>query len=83
MRKFIPVVVIAAVAVAGAAFAPQARADYADVKTMTPFSPNANYMSLPGFLRYKFLLSDGRWISREEAVEAVAQQGAPTGAPTG
>ena len=83
MRKLIPVVVIAGVAMATAALAPQARADYVDVKTLTPFSPAANYMSLPGYLRYRFLVSDGRWITREEADEAVRQQGAPTGAPTG
>jgi hypothetical protein len=46
---------------------------------LTPFSQAANYMSLPGYLRYRYLLESGRWISREEAEEAVRQQGAPTG----
>jgi hypothetical protein len=84
MRKLIPVVVIAGVAIAGAVFAPKASAqNYTDVKALRPFSPAANYMSLPGYLRYRFLVDSGRWITREEAEEAVRQQGAPTGAPTG
>lgn len=82
MRKLIPAVVIAGAIVAGAAFAPQASAQTVDVSTLRPFSPPANYMSLPGYLRYRVLVSEGRWISREEAVQAVESQGAPTGAPT-
>jgi hypothetical protein len=84
MRKLFVVVMLAAMAVLGAVVAPQAQAQtqYPDVKSLTPFSPSANYMSLPGYLRYTYLLSSGRWISREEAEEAVRQQGAPTG-PTG
>lgn len=84
MRKLIPVVVIAGAALAGAIFAPQASAqNYTDVRGLRPFSPQANFMSLPGYLRYRFLVDSGRWITRDEADEAVRQQGAPTGAPTG
>ena len=85
MRKLIPVVVIAGAALAGAVFAPQASAQvkYTDVTGLRPFSQQANYMSLPGYLRYRFLVDSGRWITRQEADEAVRQQGAPTGAPTG
>ncbi|HEX8551380.1 MAG TPA: hypothetical protein VF681_07465 [Abditibacteriaceae bacterium] len=85
MRKLIPVVVMAGVLAASAAVAPKAnaQANYTNVSALRPFSPDANYMSLPGYLRYRFLVDSGRWISREEADEAVRQQGAPTGAPTG
>jgi hypothetical protein len=81
MRKLFVVVMIAVMAAVGAIMAPQAQAQttYPDVKNLTPFSQQANYMSLPGYLRYTYLLSSGRWISREEAEEAVRQQGAPTG----
>jgi hypothetical protein len=80
MRKFFVVLMVAVVAVAGAVFAPQAQAQsYPDVKALTPFTQSANYMSLPGYLRYRHLFNTGRWISRDEAEEAVRQQGAPTG----
>lgn len=81
MRKFFVVVTLAAMAVLGAMSAKQAQAQtqYPDVRGLTPFTQAANYMSLPGYLRYRYLLESGRWISREEAEEAVRQQGAPTG----
>ena len=84
MRKFYVVVALAVVAVLGAIMAPQAQAQttYPDVKNITPFTQAANYMSLPGYLRYRYLLDSGRWISREEAEQAVTQQGAPTGPAT-
>lgn len=49
--------------------------DYVSVKGLTPFTPPANYMSLPGYLRWRYMLSSGRWISRQEAVNAVTNQG--------
>lgn len=49
--------------------------DYVSVKGLTPFTPAANFMSLPGYLRWRYLLSSGRWISRQEAVNAVTNQG--------
>ena len=84
MRKLFVVVMLIAVALIGAIAAPraQAQAQYPSVRGVTPFTQAANYMSLPGFLRYQYLLTSGRWISREEAEEAVRQQGAPTGPAT-
>jgi hypothetical protein len=81
MRKLIVVLMLAVAALAGAVMAPQAQAqtEYPSVSGLTPFTQPANYMSLPGWLRYQHLLRSGRWISREEAVEAVRQQGAPVG----
>lgn len=80
MRKIYVVLTLAAMTVAGAVMAPGAQA-LTDVKNVVPFTQAANYMSLPGFLRYQTLLQEGRWIPREEAERAVADQGAPTGAP--
>ncbi len=72
---------LGAAVVATSILSPQAQAQtqYPDVRNLTPFTQQANYMSLPGYLRYSYLLTAGRWISREEAEEAVRQQGAPTG----
>jgi hypothetical protein len=80
MRKQFVVLMLAVMAIVGAAAAPQAQAQtFPNVSTLTPFTQGANYMSLPGYLRYRHLFDTGRWISREEAEEAVRQQGAPTG----
>lgn len=49
--------------------------DYVSVKGLTPFTPPANFMSLPGYLRWRYVLSSGRWITRQEAVNAVTAQG--------
>jgi hypothetical protein len=45
-----------------------------DVTGIRPFSPEANYMSLPGKLRYDTYANTGVWMTREEAVAAVNQQ---------
>ena len=81
MRKHLVVVfTLAVMAIVGAVSAPKAQAQtYPNVSTLTPFSQAANYMSLPGYLRYRYLLDSGRWISREEAEQQVTSQGAPTG----
>lgn len=82
MRKIYVVLTLAGMAIAGAVMAPGAQAQtLPDVRSAVPFTQGANYMSLPGFLRYQTLLQQSRWISREEAERAVADQGAPVGAP--
>lgn len=42
---------------------------------LTPFTANANYMSLPGYLRYQAFGADDVWMTRLEAVRAVKAQG--------
>ncbi len=76
MRKLIVVGTLAAVALLSAAGAKQASAqtNYPNVAGVTPFSQGANYMSLAGYLRYRYLLDSGRWITREEAENAVKSQ---------
>lgn len=85
MRKMFIAVAIAVMAAIGFMSAPQAQAQtYPDVSGVTQFTQPANYMSLPGFLRYRYYIDTGRWISREEAVGAVRDQtGSVPVAPTG
>ena len=85
MRKIALTVAVAGAALLGALTAPQAQAQtYPNVADLTAFTQQANYMSLPGVLRLKYLQQEGRWISREEAVNAAKAQGANVGpAPTG
>jgi hypothetical protein len=81
MRKLVVVLILALSALLGAFTAPQAQAQgaYPDVTGRTPFTADANYMSLPGYLRWQHLLKTGRWISRTEAEQAVRDQGKPIG----
>ena len=85
MRKIFIVVAIAVMAAVGFVTAPQAQAQtYPGIRDVSPFTQPANYMSLPGYLRYRYFLDTGRFISREEAEEAVRQQiGVVPVAPTG
>ena len=75
MRKII-VVAMAAAAILTAVTTKQAQAqtNYPNVAGVTAFTQAANYMSLPGYLRYRYFLDSGRWISRTEAEEAVRTQ---------
>ncbi|OGD56404.1 hypothetical protein A2V71_04705 [Candidatus Berkelbacteria bacterium RBG_13_40_8] len=47
-----------------------------DVSTLTPFTQGVNYMSLPGYYRYKVFEFRQEWISRLRCVRAVKAQGA-------
>jgi len=44
------------------------------VANLEPFSPAANYMSLPGYYRFITYQNTGQWMSRPEAVAAVEHQ---------
>lgn len=54
-------------------------AEYPQVTQLRPFSAEANYMSLPGLVRYLVWAQDGVWLSRGEAVAIVASQFAAAG----
>jgi hypothetical protein len=45
------------------------------VSNLKPFSAEADYMSLPGYLRYLMYQQTGRWLTYAEAHRAVMQQG--------
>ena len=76
MRKSI-LAAFAAAAVIGALAAPQAQAQskYPSVTGVTPFSAEANFMSKPGYLRYRYFVSSGEWLSYTDAARIVAEQG--------
>ncbi len=84
-KKLVATIVLGGAALLGALNAPQAQAQtYPNVADLVPFSQQANYMSLPGVLRLRYLQDSGRWISRQEAVDAARAQGANVGpAPVG
>ena len=77
MRKLLIATFVAAtVAVASLFAAPSAHAqEYPSVVGLVAFTPEANFMSLPGYLRWRHFVATGQWISRDEAVEAVRAQG--------
>ena len=54
--------------------APVQAAEYPMVAGMRPFSAEANYMSLPGYLRFLVYQRDGIWLSRQESVAIVDRQ---------
>jgi hypothetical protein len=75
-KKLVVAFVLAGAAATAALNAPAAQAQtYPNVASAVPFQQSANYMSLPGYLRLRYLQETGRWISREEAVQAVRAQG--------
>lgn len=75
MRKSVIALALIASAVVGTIAAPKAQAqNYPKVNNLTPFAAESNYMSLPGYLRWRYFLSSQRWISYEEAARIVAEQ---------
>ena len=75
MRKLMIVTFVAAAAVASLFAANRAEAqEYPSVAGLTPFTQEANFMSLPGYLRWRHFQATGQWISRDEAVQAVMGQ---------
>jgi hypothetical protein len=73
MRKVaLTVILMAAFALltAGKASAQQ----YPNVKNLKPFSAAANFMSLPGYLRWVVHQQTQNWITYAEATRVVAQQ---------
>jgi hypothetical protein len=46
------------------------------VANLKPFSAEADYMSLAGYLRYLMHQASGQWVTYAEATRVVKQQGA-------
>jgi phosphomannomutase len=73
MRKLIVGLALAGATVLGA-YATPAQAKSAGgvaLDGVVAFSASANYMSIPGYVRYRIFQRDGRWISRTEAEQLV------------
>lgn len=75
LMRQVAVALVVALLVVGFAWAPVRAAEYPQVAGLIPFSAEAKFMSLPGYLRYLVFQQNGIWISRAEAVRIVAQQG--------
>ena len=69
-------VIVLGVAVFSAALAGVASAQqYPSVSTLTPYTAQTNFMSLPGYLRYVSHQQTGQWLTYTEAGRIVHQQG--------
>jgi hypothetical protein len=47
---------------------------YPNVSNLKAFAPEANFMSLPGYLRYLVFQQTGQWMTYAEASRVVTQQ---------
>ena len=56
-----------------------AQAEYPNVADVQPFTPEANYMSLPGYLRWVTWRDQQVWLSYSEASRIVLAQGGQIG----
>jgi hypothetical protein len=58
----------------GAVIAPAFAQQTPSVSSLEPFSAEANFMSLPGYLRWLLFQQNGNWITYDEASRMVQQQ---------
>ncbi len=65
--------VIAAIFVA-VAVVPALAQQFPNVANLKPFSAEAGFMSLPGYLRWLVFQQTGQWITYAEAARVVAEQ---------
>lgn len=75
------IVLVLTVLLLAGAIAPAFAQQVPNVANLTPFSTEANYMSLPGYLRWLMFEQTGNWITRAEAVRLVNEQLAAAGSP--
>ena len=75
MKKMLVVLGVILV-VGGAAFSQAATtgASVPNVKGIKAFSPAANFLSLPGLLRWQYFIDNGSWITPAEAERLVKEQ---------
>jgi hypothetical protein len=81
MRRFVMAlagIAVLLVTVSGVALAqtpPASSGQFPSVSNLKAFSAEANFMSLPGYLRYLMHQQTGQWLTYAEASRAVRQQG--------
>lgn len=68
------IVLVLTVLVLAVAIAPAFAQQYPNVSNLRPFSPEAQFMSLPGYLRWLAFQQTGQWITYAEAARIVRQQ---------
>lgn len=73
MRKLV-VIALGAILLAAALPGIAAAQQYPSVANLKPFSAEANYMSLPGYLRYVVHQQSNQWLTYDEASRIVKQQ---------
>ena len=56
-----------------------AQAEYPNVASIQPFSAQANFMSLPGYLRWITWRDQQTWLTYPEATRIVVAQGGEVG----
>lgn len=64
-----------------AAIAPAFAQQVPNVANLNPFSAEANFMSLPGYLRWLLFQQTEQWITYEEAARMVQEQLQQAGSP--
>jgi hypothetical protein len=76
MARFLLLVMAVAICAGVLLFtAPSAVAqEYPRVADLKAFSAEANFMSLPGYLRWQVFLDRGEWLSPEECMRVVKEQ---------
>jgi hypothetical protein len=77
MRKIV-IALALAVATLAAVAAPSAQAQtYPTVSNVTPFTADCNFMSRPGYLRYRYFTqtNGAELLTYEQAARIVAEQG--------
>ena len=74
MRKLFVGLMLAGAMMLGAMTTPAnaASAGGVSLDNAVAFTQSANFMSIPGYVRYMIFLKDGRWISRQESEQLVA-----------
>jgi hypothetical protein len=68
------VILVLASVLLAAAIAPAFAQQVPSVSNLEPFSAEANFMSLPGYLRWLLFQQNGNWITYQEAARMVQQQ---------
>ncbi len=74
MKRAIASLLVIGALVLAAQIGPAFAQDYPNVSNLTPFTPDANFMSLPGYLRWVVYQLNNEWISLEEAARIVNEQ---------
>ncbi len=63
-----------AILLVGTSMKQASAAEYPQVAKLKQFAAEANYMSLPGYLRYLVFQDQGVWLSRRECERIVKSQ---------
>lgn len=73
MRTLLVLTMLAGLTLIGFA-KPAAAQTIPNVRGLTPFTAEANFMSLTGLLRWQYFVENNVWISRAEAASLVRSQ---------